>query len=92
MDRIDKLTARIDGLEGRVIAHRRMFQKLLDLSSESVRAQILRWLEDREVMLDGQEDPGVVSGPEAALELALSDEMRLLHDLAAASRSRFEAS
>src|SRR5690606_12366365 len=92
MDRSDKLTARIDGHEGRVIAHRRMFQKLLDLSSVSVWAQILRWLEDREVMADGQAEPGVISGPEATLDLALPAATRLLHDLAAASRSRFEAS
>ena len=92
MDRMDRLAARIDGLEGRVIAHRRTFQKLLELSPESVQAEMLQWLEDSEVMLDGQEDPGVVSGPEAALELALSDEMRLLHDLATAARHRRETS
>lgn len=87
MDRMDRLAARIDGIEGRMIAHRRTLERLLDLSPESVRAEMLRWLEDREVMLDGQEDPGAVSGPEAALELALSDEMRLLHDhLASAAR------
>ncbi|WP_199259277.1 hypothetical protein [Paracoccus binzhouensis] len=87
MDRMDRLAARIDGLEGRLIAHRRMFGKLLALSPESVRAELLEWLESREVMLDGQEDPGALSGPEAALELALSDEMRLLHEhLSAASR------
>ncbi|MDF3853720.1 hypothetical protein ACDP63_06225 [Paracoccus sp. P2] len=92
MDRMDRLAARIDGLEGRVIAHRRTFQKLLELSPEDMRAQMLQWLEDREVMLDGQEDPGALAGEEAALELALSDEMRLLHDLATASRHRRETS
>lgn len=87
MDMMDRLAARIDGLEGRMIAHRRTIETLLDLSPDSVRAAMLAWLEEREVMLDGQEDPGVVAGPEAALELALSDEMRLLHDhLAAAAR------
>ncbi|MDK8872822.1 hypothetical protein [Paracoccus sp. SSJ] len=88
MDMMDRLAARIDGLEGRLIAHRRMLEKLLDLSSAEMRAEMLAWLEDREVMLDGQEDPGVVSGPEAALELALSDEMRLLHDRMAAAKGR----
>ena len=49
---MDRLDARLDALEGRLIAHRRLLAQLLALSPPGLRA---------------------------ALELALSDEMRLIH-------------
>ncbi|WP_323718094.1 hypothetical protein [Paracoccus aminovorans] len=76
---MDRLSARLDALEGRLIAHRRMLTQLLDLSPAAVRGAMLDWLAEREVMPDGQEDPGVLDAEGAALELALSDEMRLVH-------------
>lgn len=76
---MDRLTARIDALEGRLVAHRRVLSRLLALAPPELRAEMLDWLEQREVMPDGQEDPGILDPEGAALELALSDEMRLIH-------------
>ncbi|MCV2447758.1 hypothetical protein [Paracoccus sp. DMF] len=76
---MDRLEARLDALEGRLIAHRRLLAQLLALSPPGLRAALLEWLEDREIMPDGQEDPGALDPEGAALELALSDEMRLIH-------------
>lgn len=76
---MDRLDARIDALEGRLFAHRRMLAQLLDLSPETLRAAMLDWLAAREIMPDGEEDPGVMPDEGVALELALSDEMRRVH-------------
>ncbi len=70
--------ARIAALEGRLIAHRRILMRVLAGLSENLRADLLDWLEERAVPHDGQEDPGAVPSEGAALELALSDEMRLM--------------
>ena len=77
---MDHLTARLDALEGRLIAHRRILTQVLALSPDAVRAVLLDWLAEREVMSDGQEDPGVMADEAVALELALSDEMRLMRE------------
>ncbi|MTH79928.1 hypothetical protein [Paracoccus aestuariivivens] len=38
--------------------------------------RVLDWLETRQILQDGQEDPGVVETDGLALELALADEFR----------------
>ncbi|VDC25109.1 hypothetical protein [Pseudogemmobacter humi] len=70
----------IASLEGRLIAHRKLLARLLSASPEAVRAEIGTWLTGREMLSDGQEDPGAVPADGLALELALSDE---LHEIAA---------
>ncbi|WP_347267782.1 hypothetical protein [Paracoccus sp. (in: a-proteobacteria)] len=81
------LAAELLALEGRVIAHRRVLMRLLALAPPAAQAGMLDWLEERQLMHDGQEDPGAVPAEGAALELALADELRLLHaDLAARQR------
>lgn len=76
---MDRTNARLDALEGRLIAHRRVLTRLVALLPPDRRAQLLDWIEQREVMPDGQEDPGAADLETAALELALSDEMRQIH-------------
>ncbi|UXU76550.1 MULTISPECIES: hypothetical protein [unclassified Paracoccus (in: a-proteobacteria)] len=76
---MDRLTARLEALEGRVIAHRRILQQLVTLGGADLRQKMLLWLDERAVMQDAEEDPGVLPIEAAALELALADEMRLLH-------------
>lgn len=84
---MDRLTARLDALEGRLIAQRRILAQLLALAPETTRAGMLDWLESREIMPDGQEDPGAADPGDAALELALSDEMRLVHAAISAAKT-----
>lgn len=66
------------GLEGRLLAHRKLLARLLAGSPGPVRAAIGDWLAGQEVLNDGQEDPGAVPGEGLALELALADELRLI--------------
>lgn len=75
---MDRLNARLDALEGRLIAHRRLLAQLMALAPPETRTALLDWLAERAVMPDGQEDPGVLDPEAAGLELALSDELRLI--------------
>ena len=61
-------------LEGRILAHRRILSRLIAALPEQDRAPLLDWMSAREVMRDGQEDPGAVPTEGSALELAMADE------------------
>lgn len=81
---MQRLTARLDALEGRLIAHRRVLAQLVAILPPASQAAMRDWLEQREIMSDGQEDPGALDPEAAALELALADEMRLIEAVIAA--------
>ncbi|SMO45023.1 hypothetical protein [Paracoccus laeviglucosivorans] len=70
----------IEALEGRLIAHRKLLVQLLMRLPPADQADMREWLTSASVMHDGQEDPGAVADTGAALELAISDEMRLLRE------------
>ncbi|WP_378948695.1 hypothetical protein [Paracoccus sp. R86501] len=61
-------------IEGRMLAHRRILSRLIASLPEQDRTQLLDWISNREVMRDGQEDPGAVPAEGSALELAMADE------------------
>lgn len=61
-------------LEGRILAHRRILARLIAALPQDERASMMQWMEQREVMRDGQEDPGAVQTEGNALELAMADE------------------
>ncbi len=71
----------VAGLEGRLLAHRKLLARLLAGSPGPLRAAIGEWLAEQEILNDGQEDPGAVPGEGLALELALSDELRRISRL-----------
>ncbi|MFT4013661.1 MAG: hypothetical protein QM682_09705 [Paracoccus sp. (in: a-proteobacteria)] len=71
---------KLAALEGRILAHRAAMTRLIGLLEGGQRQQMLDWLAQQSVMRDGQEDPGAVLDPGAAVELALADEMRLLRE------------
>lgn len=77
---IETMERRIAALEGRLLAHRQLLARLLAASPGRAGAEA--WLEGRAVLPDGQEDPGAVPAEGLALELALSDELRKLGELA----------
>jgi len=60
--------------EGRILAHRRILARLVATLPQDDRSDIMQWIEQREVMRDGQEDPGAVPTDGNALELVIADE------------------
>ncbi|RJE78487.1 hypothetical protein [Paracoccus sp. JM45] len=60
--------------EGRILAHRRILARLIATLPQETRYDIMQWIEQREVMRDGQEDPGAVPTDGNAFELAIADE------------------
>lgn len=66
-------------IEGRLIAQRKILARLIALLPEGAgRDALFDHLALREVMADGQEDPGAVPAPGVAIELAVADENRLI--------------
>lgn len=66
-----------DGLEGRLLAHRRILQLMVGaLAGTPAGERIREQLGARSTMQDGQEDPGAVETEGMAVELALAEEFR----------------
>lgn len=78
------MTDQLLGLEGRLLAHRRLLARLMALLPQDQRRGLLDWMDGREVMFDGQEDPGAVPAEGLALSLGMSDEFRIIAEMAAA--------
>lgn len=72
------------GLEGRLLAHRRVLARLVALLPDAQRHALLDWMDGREVMFDGQEDPGAVPAEGLALSMGMADEFRLIAEMTAA--------
>ncbi len=68
--------------EGRMLAHRRILARLIAALPEADRTAMMHWMDNREVMRDGQEDPGAVPTEGSALELAMADEFTRVATLA----------
>lgn len=65
-------------LEARLLAHRALLGRLVQAMPEAEKAVLVRWLEDRRIPQDGQEDPGAVPVGVALSTLAIADEYRCL--------------
>lgn len=74
---------RLDQIEGRLLAQRRLLAQILMTMTEAQRRQMLDWLDARSVMRDGQEDPGVVPADGMAEAMALAEEYRAIAELVA---------
>ena len=72
-------------LEGRLIAHRQLLARILDGMEPDVRDAHLRWMADREILRDGQEDPGAVPTGAETLPLSTAEEFQ---EIAARIRNR----
>ncbi|AJE49041.1 hypothetical protein [Celeribacter indicus] len=77
---------RLCELEGRIIAHRRLLVRLMGAMDPGAREEHLRWIADREILHDGQEDPGAVPTGTEALSLSIAEEFKEIAELA---RARF---
>ena len=68
-----------DGLEGRLLAHRRLLQLVVGaLAGIPGGDRILTLIRDRSTLQDGQEDPGAVEDGALGIELAVAEEFRVL--------------
>lgn len=67
-----------EGVEGRLIAHRQLLTLIVAALDGPAGDRIRAFLEERSVLRDGQEDPGGVPTAEAAVGLALAEELRLI--------------
>ena len=65
-----------------MLAHRRILARLIAALPEADRTAMMDWMDNREVMRDGQEDPGAVPTEGSALELAMADEFTRVATLA----------
>ena len=65
---------RLAELEGRIIAHRRLLARIVDGLDADQRKELMRWIDDREVLRDGQEDPGAVPTGAETLPLSMAEE------------------
>lgn len=69
-------------LEARLIAQRRVLARLVsELPAES-RETVMAWIGEREVMHDGQEDPGANPDATDALPLSIAEEFQQIATLA----------
>jgi hypothetical protein len=75
----------LEALEGRLAAHRKLLGAMVAALGQNDTA-IRQFLAEREVLHDGQEDPGAVPGAALDFELAMADEFR---QIAEAVRAKF---
>lgn len=77
----------IAALEGRLLAHRRVLAQILAILPDRDRETLSEWLEERQILQDGQEDPGAVPAEGLALELSMMEEYQHLAELAKGLRT-----
>lgn len=65
-------------LQARLDAQRRLLARIVAALDPHARQPLIDWLEQRDVMHDGQEDPGAVPTDGLAQGMALSEEYRLI--------------
>ncbi len=78
----------LQALEGRLLAQRRVLARLLAHGTASEWQDATDWLADRQILHDGQEDPGAVPAEGMAQELAMAAEFRELAELARRDRGQ----
>lgn len=71
---IDAMT--VPGIEARLIAYEKLVNALPELLSDDSRQALCEWLEARQTLHDGQEDPGAVMVEGLETELAVAQTFR----------------
>jgi hypothetical protein len=82
---MSRIENRLAELEGQIIAHRRLLARLIDALDAAQRRALLRWIDEREILRDGQEDPGAVPTGAEILPLSTAAEFRELAEMLRAS-------
>ncbi len=65
-------------LEARLVAQRRLLARLVAALDPQARQPVLDWLDERDTLRDGQEDPGAVPADGVGQGLAVADEFRMI--------------
>lgn len=66
--------------DAQLIAYRKLVEALPDLLDDKGRRSLCDWLAERQVMHDGQEDPGAVITEGLETELAIAEVFRQLSE------------
>ncbi|MDO6585234.1 hypothetical protein Q4543_06860 [Salipiger sp. 1_MG-2023] len=82
------LDTRLTQIEGRMIAHRRLLARLVLRLAPDLQVDLLGWIEDREILHDGQEDPGSLPTELSVLPLSIAEEFQEIRKLVAAGPPR----
>ncbi len=69
-------------LEARLVAQRRLLARLVAALEPQARQPVLDWVDQRETLRDGQEDPGAVPAEGVGQALTVTDEFRMILRLA----------
>ena len=64
------------GQDARAIAHAKLIEALPNLLTPDARRSLCDWLAERQVLHDGQEDPGAVIVEGLEIELAIAETFR----------------
>ena len=72
---------RLTTIEARLIAHRKLLARLVDLLGPAEKDALTAWIEDREILRDGQEDPAALPSEVTALPLGIAEEFREIRAL-----------
>ncbi len=65
-------------LDARLTAQRRLLARLVAALEPAARQPVIDWLDQRETLRDGQEDPGAVPTGEVGPALATAEEFRMI--------------
>lgn len=73
------ITTSLESLEGRLVAQRKLLGMIVaELARSGQGEGLLEFLRERQVLHDGQEDPGAVPAEALDFALATADEFRLI--------------
>lgn len=82
------MDTRLTQIEGRMIAHRRLLARLVRQLSPDLQAELLGWIEDREILHDGQEDPASLPTELSILPLSIAEEFQEIRKLVTTGPAR----
>ncbi|GGG60245.1 hypothetical protein GCM10011415_02690 [Salipiger pallidus] len=75
------IETRLTTIEARLIAHRKLLARLVELLGPEEKGSLTAWIKDREILRDGQEDPAALPTEVAVLPLGIAEEFQEIRAL-----------